>query len=136
MKKLWLVTMLVGLFYLIVVYSINLLWAEEKVEFQIGIPHYITEAYIKNEDPLECLVALDFIPICKDVAVVPFVQEGDRRFMEVMGVAPEGLQVVLECIICTCKDHKGNRVQVINGLDEDEVMQLLWTNPDVLKEDL
>jgi hypothetical protein len=131
MKRLWLITLFVLVPLSIVVAEEE----QEKVEYQIGIPHYIVEAYIINDDPLKCLVPLDYIAIAKEVAVVPFVTEGNRRFMESFGIAPDNLQVVLECIICTCEDHEGNRVQVINGLDQNGVMQLLWTNPNVLLEE-
>lgn len=126
-KSLWLLV----LFILI---PVSMIVAEEKVEYQIGIPRYIAEAYIISDIPDNCLVPLDFIAISEGVAVVPFVTVVEKKFMESTGRPSSFFQVILEAIICTCEDHQGNRVQVINGLDENGVMQLLWTNEDVLEE--
>jgi hypothetical protein len=109
---------------------------QEKIEYQIGIPNDIVEAYIISDIPDDCLVPLDFIAITEGCAVVPFVTVAEKKFMDSMGKTSPMFQVILEVIICTCKDHEGNRAMVINGLDKNGVMQLLWTNPDVLKEDL
>ena len=106
---------------------------EPTMSFAIKIPHEITRDYLYNEDPEKCLVPLEIIPLGYGKAgLVPFVTVAEKRQIFETGNR-EGIIVRVEALMCLCENHHNNRVVIIRALDEKGVMQLIWTNPDVLK---
>jgi len=107
---------------------------EPTMRFAIKIPHEITRDYLYNEDPEKCLVPLEIIPLGHGgIGVVPFVTVAERKQIVETGKYPEGIEIKVEALICLCKNYHNNRIVIIRALDENGVMQQVWTNPDVLK---
>ena len=102
--------------------------------FAIQIPHEIIREYLQNEDPEKCLVPLEIIPMGHGkVGIVPFVTVAERRQIVETGKYPKEMTIRVEALVCLCENHKGNRLVMMRALDENGDAQLIWTNPEILK---
>lgn len=108
------------------------------ISLKLSIPHEISVKYLWKNNPEDCLVPLEIIPVIDcggRSGVVPFVTVAQKKEIMRTGIKPEDIVITVEAIICLCNNpnaHKHTCIQLMNALDDRGVMQPIWYNPELL----